>query len=76
MPRHPRILKLVDRNRDNDHGRGWDGDRGRDGDWDGHPWRWWHDWGISADLCRDGGGHVVWDRHRCEGGRFDDFNIR
>lgn len=59
-----------------DHGRGWDGDRRRDHDWDGHNWHWWHDWGISAELCRDGGGHVRWDRHRCEGGRFDDFHVR
>jgi hypothetical protein len=60
---------------DRDHGRSWDGDRrGNDG-WDGHPWRWWHDAGISPDLCRDGGGHVVGD-HRCEGGRFDDFHVR
>jgi hypothetical protein len=61
---------------DNDHGRGWDGRRDRDGGWDGRPWRFWHDGGISADLCRDGGGHVNWDRHRCDGGRFDDFHIR
>ena len=63
---------------DRDHGRSWDGDRrGNDG-WDGHGWRWWHDGGISADLCRDGGGHVVWRwwRHRCQGGRFDDFRVR
>ena len=61
---------------DRDHGRWWDGDRGRGDGWDGHPWRWWHDWGISGDRCRDGGGHVVSDRHRCEGGRFDDFHVR
>lgn len=65
-----------DDRRDNDHGRGWDGDRRRDDNWDGHDWHWWHDWGISAELCRDGGGHVQWDRHRCEGGRFDDFHVR
>jgi hypothetical protein len=65
-----------DRGRDNDHGRGWDGDRRGDGDWDGHDWHWWHNWGISAALCRDGGGHVRWDQHRCEGGRFDDFHVR
>jgi hypothetical protein len=62
--------------RDNDHGRGWDGDRRRDDNWDGHDWHWWHDWGISPELCRDGGGHVQWDQHRCEGGRFDDFHVR
>lgn len=61
---------------DHDHGRSWNNDRrGNDG-WDGHPWRWWHNAGISPQLCRDGGGHVVWDRHRCEGGRFDDFHVR
>ena len=61
---------------DRDHGRSWDGDRrGRDG-WDGHFWGWWHDSGISWQLCRDGGGHVNWDKHRCEGGRFDDFHVR
>jgi len=59
-----------------DHHRDWDGDRRGDRGWDGHPWRWWHDWGISADTCRDGGGHVRWDHHRCEGGRFDDFHVR
>lgn len=62
--------------RDGDHGRGWDGDRRRDNDWDGHDWHWWHDSGISPDLCRDGGGHVRWDRHRCDGGRFDGFRVR
>jgi hypothetical protein len=65
-----------DNRQDNDHGRGWDGDRNHDGDWDGHDWHWWHNWGISADLCRDGGGHVNWDQHRCDGGRFDDFHVR
>jgi Ni/Co efflux regulator RcnB len=59
-----------------DRHRDWDGDRGRNGGWQGHPWRWWHDWGVSADTCRDGGGHVNWDRHRCDGGRFDDFHVR
>jgi hypothetical protein len=54
----------------------WDGDRRHDGSWDGHPWRWWNTWGISADLCRDGGGHVDWGKHRCDGGRFDDFHVR
>lgn len=62
--------------RDGDHGRGWDGDRRHDDDWDGHNWHWWHDWGISPALCRDGGGHVRWDQHRCDGGRFDDFRLR
>jgi hypothetical protein len=65
-----------DHHGDWDHHRDWDGRRDHDGGWAGHPWRWWHDWGISADTCRDGGGHVVWDRHRCEGGRFDDFHVR
>jgi hypothetical protein len=65
-----------DNRHDDDRERGWDGDRNHDGDWDGHDWHWWHDWGISADLCRDGSGHVNWDQHRCEGGRFDDFHIR
>jgi hypothetical protein len=54
----------------------WDGRRDHDGGWAGHPWRWWHDWGISADTCSNGGGHVVWSRHQCDGGRFDDFHIR
>jgi hypothetical protein len=73
-----------DQDRDRDHGRdhgrdwdhGWDGRRDRDGRWDGHPWRWWHDWGISVALRGDGGGHVDWNRHRCESGRFDDFHVR
>lgn len=61
---------------DRDHGGSWNGDRrGSDG-WDGHPWRWWHDTGISPKLCRDGGGHVVGNRKRCNGGRFDDFRVR
>ncbi len=64
----------LDNGQGRDHGR--DGDRGRGEGWDGHPWRWWHDDGISGDLCRDGGGHVDWDRHRCASGRFDDFHIR
>jgi hypothetical protein len=65
-----------DHHGDWDHHRDWDGRRDHDGGWWGHPWRWWHDWGISADTCRDGGGHVEWSRHRCEGGRFDDFHVR
>jgi hypothetical protein len=54
----------------------WDGNRGHDGGWDGHPWRWWHDSGITVQRCRYSGGHVDWSRHRCEGGRYDDFHIR
>jgi hypothetical protein len=61
--------------RDNDHGRGWNGDRRRNGGWDGHAWRWWHDRGISADLCQRGRGHVDWRHHRCQGGRFNDFRV-
>ncbi len=61
---------------DRDHGRSWDGNRrGGDG-WDGHPWRWWHDQGISAQLCRGGGGHVVGRPAHCAGGRFADFRVR
>jgi hypothetical protein len=62
--------------RDNDHGRGWNGDRRHNGGWDGHAWRWWHNSGISADLCKRGGGHVDWKHHRCVRGRFDDFHVR
>jgi hypothetical protein len=57
-------------------GHDWDGNRRRDGGWEGHPWRWWHDSGITGARCRAGGGHVEGDRHRCEGGRYDDFRIR
>lgn len=60
---------------DRDHGRGWDGNRRSNDGWDGHPWRWWHDRGISAGLCQVGGGHVNARFHRCAGGRFDDFHI-
>ena len=31
--------------------------------------------GVSPEQCRDGGGHVNWDRDRCDGGRFDDRRI-
>lgn len=57
-------------------GHDWDGDRGHEGGWDGHPWRWWHDSGITGQRCRIGGGHVDWARHRCYGGRYDDFRVR
>jgi hypothetical protein len=64
---------------DNNWNKGRDWDRSHDRDhwnWGGHDWHWWHNWGISPRLCRDGGGHVDWQRHRCEGGRFDDFRVR
>jgi hypothetical protein len=54
----------------------WNGDRGHDGGWDGHPWRWWHDSGIPGARCRDGGGHIDWRAHRCAGGRYDNFKVR
>jgi hypothetical protein len=57
-------------------GHDWDGNRGRNDGWDGHPWHWWHDAGITAERCRAGGGHVDWPRHHCDGGRYDDFHIR
>ena len=61
---------------DNNHGRGWDGDRRKNADWDGHNWQWWHGWGISPDLCRIGGGHIDWKHRECDGGRFDNFKVR
>jgi hypothetical protein len=42
------------------------GDRDHRGDRDG----------VSPEQCRDGGGHVNWDRDRCDGGRFDDRRIQ
>jgi hypothetical protein len=57
-------------------GHDWDGNRGREGGWDGHPWRWWHDSGITGQRCRAGGGHVNRARHRCYGGRYDEFRVR
>lgn len=60
---------------DRDHGRSWDGNRrGADG-WDGHPWTFWRDRGISAALCQAGRGHDNRALHRCAGGRFDGFHI-
>ncbi|HEY9416382.1 MAG TPA: hypothetical protein VIQ30_16610 [Pseudonocardia sp.] len=57
-------------------GHDWDGNRDRRGGWDGHPWRWWHDSGITGARCRDGGGHVDWNRRRCYGRRYDGFHVR
>lgn len=54
---------------DNDHNGDRDGRRDHDGGWAGHPW------GISVDTCTHGGGHVVWARHRCEGGKYDGFHL-
>lgn len=78
-PAKPGDNNWQDKGHDNDWNKGPEWDRGHDRDhwnWGGHNWRWWHDWGISPWLCRDGGGHVDWKRHRCDGGRFDDFRVR
>lgn len=60
---------------DRDHGRSWDGNRRTNDGWDGRPWRFWHDRGISAALCQAGRGHDNRALHRCAGGRFDGFRI-